>query len=113
MTTLATRMAPLLPLRFGGWKMVERNFTVYRREWVVFLTGLLEPVFYLFSIGIGVAGLVGGFRLADGSVIGYTDDGEAAVQAVHARGLNPISSLVRRSTLEDVFLRLTGRSLVD
>ena len=43
----------------------------------------------------------------------YTDDGEAAVTAVHARGLNPLSSLVRRSTLEDVFLRLTGRSLVD
>ena len=43
----------------------------------------------------------------------YTGDGEAAVTAVHARGLNPISSLVRRSTLEDVFLRLTGRSLAD
>lgn len=73
MTTLATRMLPSLPLRFGGWRMVERNFTVYRREWAVFLTGFLEPVFYLFSIGIGVAGLVGGFRLADGSMIGYTD----------------------------------------
>jgi lipooligosaccharide transport system ATP-binding protein len=43
----------------------------------------------------------------------YTDDGDAAASAVHARGLNPISSLVRRSTLEDVFLRLTGRTLVD
>jgi lipooligosaccharide transport system ATP-binding protein len=43
----------------------------------------------------------------------YTDDGEAAVIAVHGRGLTPISSLVRRSTLEDVFLRLTGRSLGD
>jgi lipooligosaccharide transport system ATP-binding protein len=43
----------------------------------------------------------------------YTDDGEAAVSAVHSRGLDPVSSLVRRSTLEDVFLRLTGRSLVD
>jgi lipooligosaccharide transport system ATP-binding protein len=43
----------------------------------------------------------------------YTDDGEAAAEAVHERGLRPISSLVRRATLEDVFLRLTGRSLVD
>ena len=43
----------------------------------------------------------------------YTDDGEAAVAAVHERGLEPESSLVRRSTLEDVFLRLTGRTLVD
>ena len=43
----------------------------------------------------------------------YTDDGEAALVAVHDRGLRPESSLVRRSTLEDVFLRLTGRSLVE
>ncbi len=43
----------------------------------------------------------------------YTDDGEAAAVAVHERGLRPLSSLVRRATLEDVFLRLTGRTLVD
>jgi lipooligosaccharide transport system ATP-binding protein len=43
----------------------------------------------------------------------YTGDGEAALAAAHARGVRPASSLVRRSTLEDVFLRLTGRSLVD
>ena len=43
----------------------------------------------------------------------YTDDGDAAASAVHARGLAPISVLVRRSTLEDVFLHLTGRTLVD
>ncbi len=42
-----------------------------------------------------------------------TPDGEAALAAVHQRGLVPESSLVRRSTLEDVFLRLTGRRLVD
>ncbi len=43
----------------------------------------------------------------------YTDDGDGTAAAVHARGLVPLSSLVRRSTLEDVFLRLTGRTLVD
>ena len=43
----------------------------------------------------------------------YTDDGEGAVAAVHERGLEPAAVLVRRSTLEDVFLRLTGRTLVD
>ena len=46
-------------------------------------------------------------------VLLYADDGEAAVAAAHARGLQPETVLVRRSTLEDVFLRLTGRSLVD
>ncbi len=43
----------------------------------------------------------------------YAGDGEAALEQVTARGLHPITSLVRRSSLEDVFLRLTGRSLVD
>jgi lipooligosaccharide transport system ATP-binding protein len=43
----------------------------------------------------------------------YTDDGDTAAEAVAARGLHPLSVLVRRSTLEDVFLRLTGRTLVD
>jgi lipooligosaccharide transport system ATP-binding protein len=43
----------------------------------------------------------------------YTSDGDAAAAAVHERGLAPESILVRRSTLEDVFLRLTGRTLVD
>jgi lipooligosaccharide transport system ATP-binding protein len=42
-----------------------------------------------------------------------TDDGEAAVRAVHERGVETESILVRRSTLEDVFLTLTGRTLVD
>jgi lipooligosaccharide transport system ATP-binding protein len=46
-------------------------------------------------------------------VLLYADDGEAAAVAVHERGLRPESVLVRRSSLEDVFLRLTGRSLID
>jgi lipooligosaccharide transport system ATP-binding protein len=43
----------------------------------------------------------------------YTSDGEATLAKVHERGLDPVAVLVRRSTLEDVFLRLTGRTLVD
>lgn len=43
----------------------------------------------------------------------YTDDGDATLAAVTAAGITPVSSLVRRATLEDVFLRLTGRSLVE
>jgi len=43
----------------------------------------------------------------------YTQDGEATLEVVYARGVRPRSTLVRRSTLEDVFLRLTGRRLVD
>ena len=43
----------------------------------------------------------------------YTDDGETAEKQVAERGLDPVVSFVRRSSLEDVFLRLTGRTLVD
>jgi len=50
--------------------------------------------------------------LQDRVVIG-ADDGDAVVDQVHARGHHPETVLVRRSTLEDVFLRLTGRSLND
>ncbi|MGA1297075.1 MAG: ABC transporter ATP-binding protein [Ilumatobacteraceae bacterium] len=46
-------------------------------------------------------------------ILVYADDGESVLHEVHVRGLSPESALVRRSTLEDVFLRLTGRSLVD
>ena len=43
----------------------------------------------------------------------YAEDGEAVLVAVHDAGLRPVATLVRRSSLEDVFLRLTGRTLVD
>ena len=51
-------------------------------------------------------------RLPD-RVLLYADDGEAAAVAAHAMGLQPETVLVRRSSLEDVFLRLTGRSLIE
>ncbi|HYK26929.1 MAG TPA: ATP-binding cassette domain-containing protein [Streptosporangiaceae bacterium] len=50
--------------------------------------------------------------LAD-RVLLYVRDGDAALAAVRGLGLEPMTSLVRRSTLEDVFLRLTGRRLED
>jgi len=43
----------------------------------------------------------------------YTDDGEKILKQIHKLGLEPQTSLVRRSSLEDVFLRLTGRTLVE
>jgi lipooligosaccharide transport system ATP-binding protein len=46
-------------------------------------------------------------------ILVYASDGDAALATVTGRGLRPISALVRRSTLEDVFLHLTGRTLVD
>ncbi len=46
-------------------------------------------------------------------ILVYADDGDAFVRAVHARGVEPTSILTRRASLEDVFLRLTGRALVE
>lgn len=46
-------------------------------------------------------------------VLLYADDGDRTLAEVADRGLEPETTVVRRSTLEDVFLRLTGRSLVD
>ncbi|HWB21549.1 MAG TPA: ATP-binding cassette domain-containing protein [Gaiellaceae bacterium] len=46
-------------------------------------------------------------------VLCFASDGEQVLAAVHERGLRPITSLVRRSSLEDVFLTLTGRSLIE
>jgi lipooligosaccharide transport system ATP-binding protein len=43
----------------------------------------------------------------------YTDDADRTAADVHERGIVPRSMVVRRATLEDVFLRLTGRTLVD
>lgn len=46
-------------------------------------------------------------------ILMYVDDGEALLEEIVAKKLHPTTSLVRRSSLEDVFLRLTGRSLIE
>jgi lipooligosaccharide transport system ATP-binding protein len=60
-----------------------------------------------------VDGLVSRVEPLPDRVLLYTDDGDAAAHGIHERGLVPESVLVRRSTLEDVFLHLTGRSLIE
>ena len=46
-------------------------------------------------------------------ILVYTSNGEKELEKIVKKGLKPVTSLVRRSSLEDVFLRLTGRSLVE
>ena len=46
-------------------------------------------------------------------ILMYADDGEALLHNLNQKGLHPLTSLVRRSSLEDVFLRLTGRTLIE
>ena len=63
--------------------------------------------------GDAIAGIGEHIEVLPDRLLVYADDGDAAAAAVHLRGIQPLSSLVRRSTLEDVFLHLTGRTLVD
>jgi len=65
------------------------------------------------DVSAWVDGLVSRVESLPDRVLLYTDDGDAAAHGLHERGLVPESVLVRRSTLEDVFLHLTGRSLIE
>ncbi|MGZ4428815.1 MAG: ABC transporter permease [Nocardioidaceae bacterium] len=68
-TALLGRTGTATP-RPTGWLLVRRNLLVYRKSWLIFLTGFLEPVFYLFSIGIGVGQMITGFEL-NGHTVPY------------------------------------------
>ena len=65
------------------------------------------------DFGYWTDGLVSRVESLSDRVLLYTDDGDAASHGIYERGLVPESLLVRRSTLEDVFLHLTGRSLIE
>ncbi len=52
--------------------LLYRNYLAYRRAWYIFVSGFLEPVFYLFSIGVGVGQLVTGFEF-NGQSIPYAE----------------------------------------
>ena len=60
-----------------------------------------------------VAGLAERIEILPDRLLLYTDDGDGSLAGVERRGLTPESAFVRRSSLEDVYLRLTGRRLVD
>lgn len=105
--TSALRVAPLPRVGTGPWRLVERNFLVYRRLWVVFLSGFAEPVLYLFSIGVGVGALVTGFRLADGTVVRYTEFVAPALLATSAMNGSIIDSTY------NLFFRLRFAKLYD
>jgi lipooligosaccharide transport system permease protein len=51
--------------------VIERNFLAYRRMWVIFLTGFVEPLLFLLSIGVGVGQLVGSVRVPGVGAVPY------------------------------------------
>ena len=80
-----TRLTPggrMTPIR--AQRIWERNYLVYRRLWKIIVTGFFEPVFYLFSIGIGIGALVGDVTGPGGVEIGYTAFVAPALMAASA-----------------------------
>jgi lipooligosaccharide transport system permease protein len=66
----AFRVVP--PVVWGrAWRIVERNALAYRRLGLVFAAGMLEPILYLFSIGLGVGALVGDLPTPGGGTVPY------------------------------------------
>jgi lipooligosaccharide transport system permease protein len=73
MATLVARVVPPALFPHGrAMRLVERNFMVYRRGWLVFVSGFFEPLFYLLSVGVGISQLAGDIALPDGVVLSYT-----------------------------------------
>jgi lipooligosaccharide transport system ATP-binding protein len=64
-------------------------------------------------VGTGERGSIERIEELPDRILLYSDHGEASLAAVNGAGIVPLASLVRRSSLEDVFLHLTGRTLVD
>ena len=52
-------------------RLVERNIMVYRHQWIIILSGVFEPIFYLIGIGLGLGGIIDEVTLADGRLVAY------------------------------------------
>ena len=70
MTSLST-IAPAYQPGTRAARLIERNVMVYRRTWIMLVSGFFEPVFYLLAIGFGIGGLVGPIVLPGGEHVPY------------------------------------------
>ena len=52
-------------------RLVERNIMVYRHQWMIILSGVFEPIFYLLGIGLGLGAIIQEVPLTDGRVVAY------------------------------------------
>jgi len=87
--------------------LVERNLLVYRRGWLLILSGFFEPLFYLLSIGIGIGALVGTVSTDAGVAIDYTVFVAPALMAASA-----MNGAVYDSTF-NIFFKLKYAKLYD
>ncbi len=103
-----TRITP--PSVTGGLRahrLLERNFLVYRRLWKVVFSGFFEPVFYLFSIGVGMGALVGDITVTGGQSVSYT-----AFVAPALLGASAMNGAVYESTM-NIFFKLKFAKVYD
>lgn len=106
--SLANRASPVPAIAgLRAHRLLERNLMVYRRVWIIIVSGFFEPVFYLFSIGVGVGVLVGEVTLADGSVVSY-----AAFVAPALLASSAMNGAVYESTM-NIFFKLKYGKVYD
>ena len=68
---LVTRVVPPISARWRGRYLVERNYMSTKTSWPVVASGFVEPIFYLFAIGVGIGQLVGDVVAPNGSAVSY------------------------------------------
>jgi lipooligosaccharide transport system permease protein len=105
--SLALSYARTRPIRGRGRRLVERNARVYRRTWLILVSGFFEPLFYLLSIGFGVGTLVGDLVGPDGDPISYRHFVAPALLATSA-----FNGAVYDSTM-NVFFKLRHEKVYD
>jgi lipooligosaccharide transport system permease protein len=66
-----TRIASPLAVASRAGRLIERNLMVYRRTWIVLVSGFFEPLFYLLGIGFGLGALIGAVAGPDGQPVPY------------------------------------------
>ena len=108
--TTASRAARMLPVPAGAGMariLIERNVMGFRHGWIALITGFAEPVFYLFSLGIGLGSLVRTVTTDGGLVVPYADFVAPALLASSA-----MNGAVFDSTF-NVFFKLKYAKLYD
>jgi lipooligosaccharide transport system permease protein len=105
--TLTVRVVP--PLRPGrrAGHLLERNLLVYRHAWMIIFSGFFEPLFYLFSIGVGLGGLVGDVTGPGGTAVKY-----AAFVAPALLGSSAMNGAIYESTF-NIFFKLKYARIYD
>jgi lipooligosaccharide transport system permease protein len=91
----------------GGLRLIERHARVYRHAWIIFVSGIFEPLFYLLSVGLGLGVLVGRVAGPSGALIPYRE--------FVAPGLLAVSSMngAMYDSTFNIFFRLKYAKLYD